>query len=212
MTRSILTFAAIVALGLGAAACAGKSETSESAAPAADQAAAAPDAAQAPAADQAAAAPEAAAPTAPDANAPAPEMSAPATEMAAAEPAPPPAQTERQMLRDVRSGAHVSRVCAKVDTVSVTGFKQCVADAVSQAEAKGSGTDAYRLGADYRAWAFLGEHAAEMREKGLEWSKQYLQAYAERETFRKSAADLLDRTGLKEPQVCNAIDVGKCPE
>src|SRR3972149_265645 len=108
MIRSILTFAAVLALGLGAAACAGKSETSESAAPAADQTAAAPDAAQAPdaepAADQAAA---------PDANAPAPDASAPATEMAAAEPAPPPAQTEHQMLRDVRSGAHVSRVCGE---------------------------------------------------------------------------------------------------
>src|SRR3972149_1147361 len=85
----------------------------------------------------------------------------PATKMAAAEPAPPPAQTEHQMLRDVRSGAHVSRVCAKVDNVTVTGFKQCVADALSQAEAKGTGTDAVHPGADYRAWAFLGERALE---------------------------------------------------
>jgi len=211
MTRIALTLAAVIALGFGAAACASKS-TAPEAAPAAD-AAAAPDA-SAPAADtaasDAAAAPEEAAPAADTATAP--EEGAPAADTAMAEPPAPPPQTVYQMLRDVRYGARAVTVCTKIDNVTVTSFKQCVSDAVSKAEAKGGVTDSFQLGADYRAWAFLGDHAGDMREKGLEWSKQYRMAGKTRETYRASAADLLTRTGLSEKQVCNAVDASECPK
>lgn len=201
MNRTALTFAAIVTLGFGTAACANEAAAPETAAPAAE----------APAPDANAAAPDAA--TAPDAAAPA-DTAAPAADMATAEPAPAPtpAQNTNQMMRDVRLGAKAAYKCSRIDNVTVDGFDKCVADVLSDAEAKGTGTESYRLGVDYRAWTYLGEHAEDMREKGMEWSQQYRQAHQIRETYRKNAADLLDKTGLGEKKVCGAIDASGCPE
>lgn len=209
MNKTIWTMAALAALGFAVAACAKDSKDMTADANAAPAAEAAPDASAAPNADAAgtASADEGSA-TVPEA---APQPEAAAAAAAAPEPPPPP-QTEYQKLRDVRYGARALYTCVKIENVTVDTFMQCVNDAMSTAEAKGGVTDSFKLGVDYRAWAFLGEHASDLREKGLEWSKGYRKARVERETYRQSAANLLDTTGLSESKVCNAIDVSDCPK
>ena len=223
MNRIALTMAAGALLAFGTAACSSDSSKTAAAAeaPAADAnaapAAAAPDASAAPAAsdagapaassDKAAAAPDAAAPAA-DAGAAQP---APAAETAAVE-APQPQQSTQEMMRDIRNGGHSVGPCTKIDDVTTAGFNQCVAAALTAANAKGQVTDAFQLGLNYRAWAFIGEHIHDMREKGLEWSKGYRMANQSRETYRKTSSDLIDKTGLTEKQVCGPAGVSDCPE
>jgi hypothetical protein len=224
MNKTIMTIAALAALGLAAGGCAKDSKdmaaTDAKAAPAeaaaADTSAApadkAADTAAAPAdkpADASAAADQGSA-TVPEA---APAEGAPAADTAAAAPeTPPQPQDERQMLRDVRMGARALHTCVKIDDETVDTFQQCVNDAMSNAESKGGVTDSFHLGVDYRAWAFLGEHAETLKDKGMEWSKGYRKAYATRETYRQSAENLLGTTGLSESKVCSAIDVSDCPK
>lgn len=198
MNRFLLAMAALLALA--AVGCA--KDSSKEAAPAASGAAAAPAAEAKPA--------EAAAPA--DTNAAAPAEGNAAAPAAAAEPPPPPTQTPQQMMRDIRNGGHAVNPCTKIDGVTTAGFVQCVDAAMAAAQAKGPVTDAYQLGLTYRAWAFMGEHVTDMHDKGLEWSKQYRMARETRETYRQTAANLLDKTGLAEKQVCPASGVSDCPE
>jgi len=210
MNGLALTVAATL-LAFGTAACSSDSSKTAAAAPAADAnaapAAASADAGAAAASSGNAAAPDAAAPAA-DANAAQP---APAAETAAAE-APQPQQSTQEMMRDIRNGGHSVSPCTKIDDVTTAGFNQCVASALNAANAKGQVTDAFQLGLNYRAWAFMGEHIQGMREKGLEWSKGYRMANQSRETYRKTASDLIDKTGLTEKQVCGPAGVSDCPE
>ncbi len=127
---------------------------------------------------------------------------------AEAEPAPPP--TPKTMLRQVRMGAKAVHRCTKADELTVDNFNQCVTDALADADEKGLNTESYQLGAQYRAWAFMGEHAGKMYDRGEEWSKDYRAAGKVRDTYRKSVADLEDRTGLSEKQICDAVDVTDC--
>ena len=212
MNRIAFTLATVVSLAFGVAGCAGdSSKTAAPAAAAPDASAPAADANAAPAAEAnapAASADTAAAPA--DSNAPAAEA-APATETAAAEPPPAAPQSTQQMMRDLRQGGHAVNPCMKVDNVTTVGFTQCVDAALAAAEAKGPVSDAYTLGVNNRAWAFMGEHIVDMKEKGLDWSKQYRMARERREAYRQTAANLLDKTGLVEKQVCPAAGVPDCP-
>ena len=219
MNRIAFTMAAAALLAFGTAACSSDSSKTadaaaapEAAAPATDAnaaAAAAPaDTSAPPASSDKAAAPDAAAPAA-DAGAGA--QPAPAAETAAVE-APPPQQSTREMMRDIRNGGHSVSPCTKIDDVTTAGFDQCVASALTAANAKGPVTDAFQLGLNYRAWAFMGEHIQDMREKGLEWSKGFRLANQSRETYRKTASELIDKTGLTEKQVCAPAGVPDCPE
>ena len=226
MNRIAFTMAAGALLAFGTAACSSDSSKTADAAAAPEAAAPAADANAAPAAAAAdagapaassdkaaapdAAAPDAAAPAA-DANASAGAQPAPAAETAAVE-APQPQQSTQEMMREIRNGGHSVNPCTKIDDVTTAGFNQCVAGALTAANAKGPVTDAFQLGLNYRAWSFMGEHIQEMREKGLEWSKGYRLANQSRETYRKTASDLIDKTGLTEKQVCGPAGVSDCPE
>ncbi len=210
MNRFLLTIAALLAFA--AAGCA--KDSSKEAAPTTSGAAAAPAAEAKPAEAAAPADTNAAAPAESNAAAPAEGNAAapaPAPETAAAEPTPPPPQTPQQMMRDIRNGGHAVNPCTKIDEVTTAGFDQCVDSALAAAQAKGQVSDAYQLGVNYRAWSYMGEHIAGMREKGMEWSKGYRMANESRENYRKAAAGLLDKTGLAEKQVCPASGVPDCP-
>ena len=163
--------------------------------------------------------PDAPAPDA-SANAPAPDSGpAPAAEQApdqavpasaADQAAPTPAPTSHDMLVEVHLGSVALRYCTKIDKVVVETFKQCVADKLSEAAAKGTPSDAYQLGADYRAWAFMTTHVGEIHERGEEWSKEYRMANETEASYRQSVNDLMGRTGLAEKQVCDIVGGVDC--
>ncbi len=104
------------------------------------------------------------------------------------------------------------RYCTKIDKMVVETFKQCVADKLSEAGAKGTPSDAYQLGADYKAWAFMTAHVGDMHERGEEWSKEYWMANETEASYRQSVNDLMSRTGLPEKQVCDIVGGVDCPK
>lgn len=194
MKTTALTIAAVLTLCAGGLAWA---DDAGKAAPDASAPAAAPDAG-APASDTSAPAAPAAAPAAPAADqaAPAPDQTAPS-----------PAMTEQQMLREVRQGALAATRCSKADNVTVDSFNQCVTDTLADAGSKGTSSESYQLGAQYRSYAFMVEKADSIRDRGEEWSKQYRTANKMRDSYWKTVQDLVTRTGLDGKKVCNAIDV-----
>lgn len=197
-----ITFTLALAMALCAAqgfgtARADDTKTPDASAPDAAANAPAPDSGQAPAAEPA-----------PDQAAPAPDQAAPAAEQAA----PVAAPTTHDMLVEVHQGSVSLRYCTKIDKVVVETFKQCVADKLSEAGAKGTPSDAFQLGADYRAWAFMTTHVGDMHERGEEWSKEYRMANETEASYRQSVNDLMSRTGLPEKQVCDIVGGVDCPK
>jgi hypothetical protein len=195
MKKITFTFALAMALcaaqGFGTAR-ADDTKTPDAPAPDAAANAPAPDSGQAPAAE------------------PAPDQAAPAP--AAEQAAPVAAPTTHDMLVEVHMGSVSLRYCTKIDKVVVETFKQCVADKLSEAGAKGTPSDAYQLGADYRAWAFMTAHVGDMHERGEEWSKEYRMANETEASYRQSVNDLMSRTGLPEKQVCDIVGGVDCPK
>ena len=170
----------------------------------------APDAAaNAPAPDAATNAPAADSGQAPAAGA-APDQAAPAP--TAEQAAPNPALTTHDMLFDVLKGSYSLRICTNINDVVVETFKQCVADKLSEAGTNGSPSDAFQLGVEYRAWAFMTTHVGDMHERGEEWSKEYRMASETEASYRQSVNDLMSRTGLPEKQVCDMVGGVDCPK
>lgn len=118
---------------------------------------------------------------------------------------------EHDMLRDVRDGSYAIRYCESIDDVNLKTFNDCVTTQLGSAENDGKLTDSYKLGADYQAWVFLGEHADQIQEKGYEWSKEYRQIFASRALYKKSVQNLIYKTGLPPDEVCDQLRAD-CPE
>lgn len=136
------------------------------------------------------------------------------TVMTEEEAAPPGPTVEermaaREMLRDVRHGSYAIRYCQDIDDVNLKTFDDCVASQLTTADLDGELTDGYKLGADYQAWLFLGEHAREMHDKGYEWTKEYRTVFKSRAKYQKSVQNLIYSTGLDEREVCAQLS-GEC--
>ena len=119
--------------------------------------------------------------------------------------------SQNRMLRDVRDGGNAIRYCEDISDVNLKTFNDCVTTQLSSADNDGKLTDSYRLGVDYQAWFFLGDHAKELHEKGYEWKKEYRQIFASRALYKKSVQNLIVKTGLPAHEVCDQLR-GDCPD